>query len=104
MQCVHHVILLKGLARHAHCKLRQFLSIAFLLHGFTSSINSHACVVGSCTTSPYLVKLRPHNNFTDLTSLLDFKSHVADPLDILAANWTTNTSLCSWTVVMGKIY
>ncbi|KAJ6798253.1 putative LRR receptor-like serine/threonine-protein kinase [Iris pallida] len=39
---------------------------------------------------------RPHNNFTDLESLLAFKASVADPHGLLATNWTANASFCSW--------
>ncbi|ONK80319.1 uncharacterized protein A4U43_C01F16340 [Asparagus officinalis] len=37
-----------------------------------------------------------HNNLTDLSALLAFKSQVGDPYNILSGNWTTNTPFCNW--------
>ncbi|OAY76927.1 putative LRR receptor-like serine/threonine-protein kinase [Ananas comosus] len=37
-----------------------------------------------------------HNNFTDLTMLLSFKSQVRDPDGLLDRSWSSNTSFCSW--------
>lgn len=49
------------------------------------SLSSSCC----CTPAP--------NYTTDQSALLAFKSHITyDPSNILASNWSTNTSICNW--------
>ncbi|XP_072983347.1 uncharacterized protein [Typha latifolia] len=49
---------------------------------------------------PHLAIALQHNNLTDLSSLLSFKSHVHDPNGFLDSTWNSNTSFCSWTGVV----
>ncbi|XP_020096018.1 putative receptor-like protein kinase At3g47110 [Ananas comosus] len=42
------------------------------------------------------ISLEHSSNFTDLTALLSFKSHIQDPNGILDKSWNSNTSFCSW--------
>jgi len=39
----------------------------------------------------------PKSNFTDQSALLAFKAHITfDPQNILAHNWSSETSFCNW--------
>lgn len=49
----------------------------------------------------YTIAMNFTNLSTDQSSLLILKSHItSDPYNVLTNNWTTKTSVCSWTGVL----